>query len=326
MIVAKCPLRVSLVGGSTDLEEFIDTYGMGSVISFPSNLYVYVSIHKNHREKIIVNYSSKEEVEDIDSIKNDVARVVMQHFRNRHYFTGSSKWITITFNSDVISHGSGLATSTAYTIALIKAMAMYNGKEMSEFEICKLAIELERQFNPLTGYQDSYGCGISGFKRIVFEKNKRPKFRYFETKFLQDNFDMCLIYTGIKRSSTDVLKSIDVSKSYSLLELVNDMDEALDANDVDRFLKGFNKAWIAKRQSSPKIFDEIDGFDKFETLLNQPSVLGYKLLGAGAGGYFLLLLKPGTLFKLIEDLNVIGMEYEPIAISVSDHGVKGYTI
>lgn len=325
MIVAKCPLRVSLVGGSTDLEEFIDTYGMGSVISFPSNLYVYVTLHPNHRNKIIVNYSSKEEVKNIDSIKNDVARVVMQHFK-KELHEDNKRFITITFNSDIISHGSGLATSTAYIIATIKAVSMYLEKDMSEFEICKLAIELERQFNPLTGYQDSYGCGISGFKRIVFEKNKRPKFRYFETKFLQDNFDMCLIYTGIKRSSTEVLKSIDVSKSYSLLGLVDSMDEALDSNNVDEFLNGFNKAWLAKRQSSPKIFDEIDGFDKFESLLNQSSVLGYKLLGAGAGGYFLLLLEPGYLHKLKSEMQTMGMEYEPIAISVSDHGVKGYTI
>jgi len=326
MIVTKCPLRISLVGGSTDLEEFIDTYGTGSVISFPSNLYVYVTLHTNHRNKIIVNYSHKEEVDSIDQIKNDVVRVVMRHFRKELEVTNDKKNITITFNSDIISHGSGLATSSAYMIATIKAVSLYLGLDISDFEICKLSIELEREFNPLTGYQDSYGCGISGFKRIVFEKGKKPKFRYFETKFLQDNFDMCLVYTGIKRSSTEVLKSIDVSKSYSLLALVDRVDESLDLGDTEGFLKTFNQAWIAKRQSSPKIFDEIDDFHKFEDLLNEPYVLGYKLLGAGAGGYFFLLLKPNCVTKLKERMKKDGMEHEPISIFVSDSGVKGHII
>ena len=48
MIVSKCPLRVSLVGGSTDLQSFIDKYGYGQVISFPISLYTYISLSKRY--------------------------------------------------------------------------------------------------------------------------------------------------------------------------------------------------------------------------------------------------------------------------------------
>ena len=288
MIVVKCPLRISLVGGSTDLEEFIQTYDKGSVISFPSTLSVYVTLHKNHRNKIIVNYSSKEEVNNVESIKNDIVRVVMQYFEDE--LERKNKFVTITFNSDIISHGSGLATSSAYMIATIKAFASYLQIDLSDFEICKLAIELERKFNPLTGYQDTYGCGISGFKRIVFEKNKRPKFRYFETKFLHDNFDMCLLYTGVTRNSTEVLQSIDVAKSFPLLSLVDQMDDAIDSDDVETFLRIFNQGWEIKKQSSSLIFDT-ETFTKYNKLFEDKDVVkGVKLCGAGAGGYFLVLL------------------------------------
>ena len=60
MIVSKCPLRVSLVGGSTDLQGFIDQYGIGSVISFPHNLYTYITINENiSTETWKINYSNK---------------------------------------------------------------------------------------------------------------------------------------------------------------------------------------------------------------------------------------------------------------------------
>ena len=49
MIIAKCPLRISLAGGSTDLQSYIDFNKYGGVISFPSTLYAYISAHENNR-------------------------------------------------------------------------------------------------------------------------------------------------------------------------------------------------------------------------------------------------------------------------------------
>ena len=57
MIISKCPLRVSLVGGSTDLQSFIDEYGYGQVISFPISLYTYISLSKRYDKKYVINYT-----------------------------------------------------------------------------------------------------------------------------------------------------------------------------------------------------------------------------------------------------------------------------
>ena len=65
MIVASCPLRVSLLGGSTDLEDFISEYGYGQVINFPINLYTYVSINKRYDGKFLIQYSKTESVNNI---------------------------------------------------------------------------------------------------------------------------------------------------------------------------------------------------------------------------------------------------------------------
>ena len=66
MIIASCPLRVSLFGGSTDNPYFVEEYGRGSVISFTSSLKTYVTITQDkfgfnrEQHKYIINYSRRE--------------------------------------------------------------------------------------------------------------------------------------------------------------------------------------------------------------------------------------------------------------------------
>ena len=87
MIIAKCPTRVSLAGGSSDLDSFLEKNEKGSVVSFPCNLNTYISIHENHRNNFIIDYSSQEKVADIDDIKNDIARIVLSKFRPKKCLT-----------------------------------------------------------------------------------------------------------------------------------------------------------------------------------------------------------------------------------------------
>jgi len=311
MIIAKCPLRISLVGGSTDQEEFIQKYGKGSVISFPSNLFTYISIHENNRNKYIINYSKKEEVDSVDEIKNDVARVCLKRF--------NVKPITVTFNTDILSSGSGLASSTSYMIAMIKAISIHLNHTWTDFEICKLALELEREFNPLTGAQDPYGCGIGGFKRINFSKANNPSFTFLDSGFLSQHFNMALYHTGEIRSSTKILESIDFDKSLPLLYKVDWLEEALNAKDIDKFLKLFNESWETKKKTSKLILESehLKDFDKAFGL--NEKILGVKLCGAGGGGYFFALCDKRFPAPVINGIS-------PIYVLVSESGVSGVRV
>jgi D-glycero-alpha-D-manno-heptose-7-phosphate kinase len=280
MIVAKCPLRVSLVGGSTDLEQFLDKYKLGSVISFPSTLYTYITLVERYDKYYQINYTQTERVVNTSAINNDIAREVIKHF--------NLPPVTITFNADIPATGSGLASSSSYLVCLIQAASDFCQLDMSQADVCKLALEIERKFNPLTGYKDTYGCGIGDLKRLLFTKKDDKVttiIKYLDSTEL-DKCNMYLIPTSVNRQSTDVLSTIDVTKSKILLNDVADLNHALDDHKDIHYI--LNKAWVNKKQTSPHILtDELKAVE--DSIYQQCEVKSLKLCGAGGGGYFLVI-------------------------------------
>lgn len=279
MIISKCPLRVSLIGGSTDLQEFIDKFGKGSVISFPINLYTYITLNRNiYSNNYKINYSLNEETTNPNKIKNDIAREVIKYF--------NLPPVIMSFNSDIPSSGSGLASSSSYLIACISAACKFIGKNLSQSEICKLALKLERNFNPLTGYQDPYGCGIGGLKKYNFYKDQITQ--ELVSSLVIDDYNLYLIPTKIKRSSTKILSTLDLNKSHALLDLVVKLKSYM--NNEGEFFKIFNKGWENKKLSSPYIATP-ELLEVESNIIQKYNIKGIKLCGAGGGGYFLVFTK-----------------------------------
>jgi len=278
MIVSKCPLRVSLVGGSTDLVSYLNEYETGSVISFPINLYTYIMMDWSKDGDYVIHYSKYERTKNKDNIKNDIAREVIKYF--------NLKPITVSFNADIPSTGSGLASSTSYLISMIKAVDLLMSFNFSQYEICKIAVEIEKKFNTNVGYQDAYGCGLPSLKRINFHKSRNINIiPLMQHAF--SNIHLSLIDTNIRRKSNGILSSINPHKSFLLMEHVNKMEEKINKNDSGiEISKHITAGWKIKKKTSDKIF--VNEIIELESKLDtHPNVFGYKLLGAGAGGYFL---------------------------------------
>jgi D-glycero-alpha-D-manno-heptose-7-phosphate kinase len=307
MILAKCPLRISLAGGSTDLQDFIDHYGRGAVINFPVSLYTYITLssdisgyNKIHK-KYIINYSKREEEENIEDIKNDIAREVLRYF--------DCEQISCSFTSDILSSGSGLASSSSYTIAFVKAVSKFKKLKLSDFEICKISLDIERKFNNLTGFQDIYGCGIGSLKRMDFIKKQEPKFTYLPQKIFNDT-NMYLIFTNVTRHSTEILKNIDLHKREKLLSFVDLLEKSIRESNKDDFFNIIREGWIQKKESSPFIVGEPSVKEIDSLLSNDTNILAHRLCGAGNGGFFLVFTKEP----------IINNKFIPI--SISDDGVK----
>ena len=315
MYIATCPLRVSLFGGSTDNPYFVQKYGRGSVISFSSNLKTYVTLHEDmlgfnkEGRKYIVNYSRREETDSIADIQNDIVRVALNHF--------GCHPMSISMKSDAYSQGSGLASSSAYTISLIKAFSMYYNMSLTDVEICSLSYQLELESNPYAGYQDPYGCGIGGFKRIDFEKGNIVRFDFLSQDFFK-NYDMHLMFTGVTRNAKDV--SADVTKNlHKIKPLLKTADKAFDTlikKDYDKFLYLMKQSWNQKKETSSVITQNQVIKDMDKVLEDNETVLAHRLCGAGNGGFFLT-------FSYKDKLKV---PYDCVKINVNPDGVSGIVV
>ena len=315
MYIASCPLRVSLFGGSTDNPYFVEKYGRGSVISFTSNLKTYVTISQDKfgfnkdKHKYIINYSRREEVSTIDEIQNEVVRTVLKHF--------DMPPVQVTLTSDAYSQGSGLASSSSYTISLIKACCLFFNLSITDNDVCKLAYNLERIYNPFCGYQDPYGCGMGGFKRIDFLGGSSVRYQFLPCTIF-DDFDIHLVFSGVTRNSRRILRNVtdNLDKVKPLLKTCDEAYDILMEGKYEKFLYLLGRSWHQKKLTS-SIISENDTIREIDsTLEKNESVCAHKLCGAGNGGFFLT-------FSEKDKLNI---PYESVRIGVEPDGVYGESI
>jgi D-glycero-alpha-D-manno-heptose-7-phosphate kinase len=256
--------------------------------------------------KYIVNYSKREETEYIGDIKNELVRIVLNYF--------GCFPLTVSMMSDAYSQGSGLASSSSYIIALIKCISMFQDLHLTDIEICELALQLEQEMNPYCGYQDPYGCGIGGFKKIDFEKGNIIKYNFLSTDLFK-HYDAHLVFTGVTRNSKNVLQDVtaNIDKSLPLLKTVDNAYDALKRKDYPKFLELLNHSWEQKKQTSSLITEneQIQSIDK--VLTESENVIAHKLCGAGNGGFFLVFSKPSSLI----------IPYKSIKIEVESNGIIG---
>tara|TARA_Y100001938_G_scaffold144152_1_gene218252 strand:- start:589 stop:1536 length:948 start_codon:yes stop_codon:yes gene_type:complete len=315
MIITSCPLRISLFGGSTDNPYFVEKYGRGSVISFTSNLKTYVTIsqdkigYNNQQHKYLINYSKREEVYLIDEIQNEVVRTVLKYY--------NMPPVQVTLTSDAYSQGSGLASSSSYTISLIKACCLFLGKSITNNDVCKLAFELERIYNPYCGYQDPYGCGVGGFKRITFMGDNSVTYEFLSTNIFEQ-YDAHLIFTGVTRNSKRILKNIteNLDKVRPLLKTCDEAYNIFVDGDYDKFFYLLGESWSQKKNTSVTIAENETIREIDSVLENNESVIAHKLCGAGNGGFFLVF----------SEKNTLTIPYESVKIDIETDGVYGKSI
>lgn len=308
MITVKCPVRISLIGGSSDLDSYINFHGKGSVISFTPTLYTYVSMYRdtvgrnNLEKKYIVNYSKREETAEIDEIQNDLVRI---------FFKDSSlDPCSVHMTSDVFSHGSGLAVSSSYATSLSMAFSLMRGENPSDIECGIQAHRLEKTINPLLGMQDVFGCCVGGFKKIEFIKGKLPRYTFLPTDIFKE-YDICLLFTGHTRSSTEILKTINVPTTDKFNQYVDRAEGCLLKNDFNSFLELINLGWIEKKSTSVSILENKELIEMDQWLSTLEGCKAHKLCGAGNGGFFLCFF---------EKNKVLDPRFHKI--SLSTHGVK----
>jgi D-glycero-alpha-D-manno-heptose-7-phosphate kinase len=318
-ILTRTPHRVSFFGGGTDLKSFYSRHE-GLTLSTAISNYVYVGVKKHTKffdEKYRIVYSETELHNKIPEIKNDIVRDTLK-------FCNFIDPIYINSISDLPS-GSGLGSSSAFTIGLLKAVYNLMGVKKNNIQLAEEACEIEiNRIKKPIGKQDQYACAIGDVNLIKYHSTgsvswkKNSNIQKFIDKIMSNSL---FVWTGISRKSEIILKSQNSNIKKKLFEsemlkikdiCKNVYDEISNYNGTNfNYLRNFfignlNDTWAIK-QSLHKDMTNLR-INKIIKIINFycKNEIGIKLLGAGAGGFIMItgikdtnLLKKNLLKKKI---------------------------
>ena len=310
MIITKTPLRISFCGGGSDLPTFYENYG-GCVLSTSINKFIYIAIHPYFDpHKTVLKYFETEIVDELYQIKHSI----FNHVLSELLVDG----VEITCTSDVPA-GTGLGSSSTFTVGLLHTLYSYIGKVVSKSELAERAcvVEIEKLRKPV-GKQDQYAAALGGLNLIRFHPNGAVAYepillKQDIKKKLETNLN--LFYLGATRSANGILsercQSIsDKAKVDNLIRmcyLTENMKESLMKGRLDSFGEMLNESWHLKRESSSGISSpEID--ELYEKAL-KAGATGGKLLGAGGTGFFLFYCPKEKQAKLHTSLKLRSMPF-----------------
>jgi len=287
VIVVQTPLRLSFVGGGTDFRQYYAERG-GAVLTSAIDKYVFVIVKERFDDLIYVNYSQKEIVDDVASIKHDLVREAMR-------LTGVTRGVEITTLADIPSEGTGLGSSSSITVGLLNALYAYKGESVGAERLAREAcqIEIETLGSPI-GVQDQYIAAYGGVRFLSFNHHgvdvERVDLSPLQRRLLDEN--LLLFYTGMTRKSAEVLQQqkANIKSRQDVLDQMRDLAhqarETLASGDLDGFGAMLRRGWELKRQLASKISNDM--IDLALEKAQQAGAVGGKVTGAGGGGFLLV--------------------------------------
>jgi D-glycero-alpha-D-manno-heptose-7-phosphate kinase len=295
LIISRTPLRVSFVGGGTDLPEFYEEHG-GAVVSTTVDKWIHVIVARRFEGDVRVGYSRTEIVENAAAVEHELVRESMR-------VTGISRGVDILTIADVPSHGTGLGSSSSVTVGVMNALYAYQGIYRPPLQLADEAanIEINVLGKPI-GRQDQYAAAVGGFNLIEFLPRGggvrvEPVVCPPGTLKRVQRW-LLLFYTGRQRAAADVLseqrRAIEDGRAVESLkrmrELAYELRDGLAADDAAAIGKFLHENWELKQTLAGGVSDsEVD--DWYSRALGAGAV-GGKILGAGGGGFLLLAAPP----------------------------------
>ena len=316
MVTTRTPLRLSFAGGGSDLPVFYEREE-GAVLSTAIDKYLYVTVKRHSQlflENYRLNYSDTEHVDQLDDVKNSIARECLR-------FMGVKPPIYISTIAD-LPGSSGLGSSASFTVGLLNALHAFAQASVSAAQLAEEAchIEMEVLKKPI-GKQDQYAAAFGGFNQFFFQGNGKvvisPK--HLPGKQIERFFDsLRLFWTGISRSADTLLKKQQEStaQKFESLRAMRDLSFRLSTSiektiELEEFGQILSAGWDLKRDLTDSISNsQIDLW--YRKALNA-GAYGGKLCGAGGGGFLLFVIPEGkqaAVRDALSDLTCLPLSYE----------------
>lgn len=339
IIRSKAPLRLGLAGGGSDVSPYSDLYG-GLILNATINLYAYCTIEETDNGMIVICaydahchqcISSSEHLEidgEASLIKGVYNRIVKDYDLKPMSFN-------ITTYNDAPA-GSGLGTSSTMVVCILKAFVEWLNLPLGDYEISRLAYEIERRDLCLSGgKQDQYAAAFGGFNYMEFLKNDLVIVNPLKIKrWIVDELEasMVLYFTGASRSSAAIIDEQKKNTSsgnqkavgamHKIKQSAIDMKLALLKGDMAEFARILGEAWENKKKMAGAITNPMIQ-EAFDVAVAAGAVSG-KVSGAGGGGFIMFVVEPTKKRNVIEALNTLKGFVMPFQFS--DGGAHGWKI
>ena len=316
VIRARAPLRISFVGGGTDLPHYYEEHG-GAVLSSTINRYAFATLRPRNDDAIRITaldggQTATYHLGDDDSDSDGVFDLVRAVIRR----VGVNKGFDLDLRSDA-PRGSGLGGSSAMTAAILAALIEYLGVVLDSYEIAELNYTVERlDLGIAGGKQDQYATTFGGFNLIEFSKDHVEVTPLRLPPHVLNDLEhhLILCYTGKIRPTLGLVESRVhayqrgdrkvLEGMRRLHRMVYEAKEFLLKGRLHDFGELLDEGMINKKKMNPHVSTPF--IDELYATAKRSGAIGGKLLGAGGGGYLLLMVSDRCRFQVIESLQNSG--------------------
>jgi D-glycero-alpha-D-manno-heptose-7-phosphate kinase len=337
---SKAPLRLGLAGGGTDVSPYCDEFG-GTILNVTINMYAYCTIVPRNDGKIILHASDREEHIEFNAATElpleDGILLLHKGVYNcivKKFLEGKPLSFEMTTYSDAPA-GSGLGSSSTMVVAILKCFMEWLNLPLGQYDMAKLAYEIERNNLGLAGgKQDQYAATFGGFNYMEFFVNDKVIVNPLRIKnWIQCELENSLVlyYTGTSRDSATIINAqkksiISGGKSlegmHEMKKEAVDMKEALLRGDFEKFAECMNRGWEAKKKTSDVISN--DEINEIYDFVMQNGGKATKISGAGGGGYLIIVCDPIKRYALLRALRK--KSGQVMLVSFTENGGRAWTL
>ena len=317
-IRSKAPLRLGLAGGGSDVSPYSDIYG-GNVLNATINLAAYCTIEPLHMPVMRVNALDagiRTEVPLGTGPVNSGALLIDGVYRRviQDYGPVPAPGFAITTYNDAPA-GSGLGTSSTMVVCILKCFAEWMGIPLGDYELARLAYEIERKDLLLSGgKQDQYAAAFGGFNFMEFLPSDLVIVNPLRVKdWIVTELEACMLlyFTGRSREGAAIIEKqqqatrsgnvVAVEAMHRIKQSAIDMKLALLQGDMQGFARIMGQAWEDKKKMADTITNPMIQ-EAFDVAMEAGAISG-KVSGAGGGGFIMLMVPPEKKYLITNALS-----------------------
>jgi len=341
MIVrARAPLRLGLGGGGTDVSPYCDRYG-GLTLNATIDMYAYAIIETRSDRRLAIaasdigaEFEADATVDLVSDGKLALHKAVYTRIMTQ-FCDGEARPLTLTTYCDA-PPGSGVGSSSTLVVAMVKAFVEWLNLPLGEYDIARLAYEIERIDVGLSGgRQDQYAATFGGFNFMEFHPGERVVVNPLRIKnwiISELEASLLLYFGGVSRDSARIIdeqsanvernEATAVDATHALKAEAVAMKECLLKGDFEQLVESVRAGWEAKKKMAKSISNP--QIDEIYTLATKAGMRAGKISGAGGGGFMMMLVDPVRRMEVMRALQQTrGQTY---TCHFTKYGTQGWKI